>query len=172
MAKKITKKAEDTAKKEVETNVKYVGVVEPIKEDEVNVESVSTEVTSLQEEIETVNETVEQVENIETIQQEIKGEIEDTANEVINEVKSKIDETETNFTETVNVVTEKIAEEMSKKDEFLKNLEKESLVKNEDELKDMISKEIERIDTVIQEISQQNKTPLTTYYWNGVQYDF
>lgn len=144
MAKKITKKAENTAKKEVETTELTVGVVEPIKEDEINVESVSTEVTSLQEEIKT---------------------------EIIEEVKSKTDETEMDFIETVNAVTEKIVEEVRKKDDFLKTFEEDTAVKTEEELRDELTKEIERVDNVIKEVQQQNKTPLTTYYWNGTRYD-
>lgn len=151
MAKKITKKAENTAKKEVETTELTVGVVEPIKENETNVESVSTEVTSLQE--------------------EIKTEIENEIQEESNEIHTENEKIEQDFLNVVDDITNRLVEETKKKDDFLKQFENDSIVKTEDELRETLEKEIERVDAVIKEVSNKNNVPLTTYYWNGTTYN-
>ena len=118
--------------------------------------------------VENIVETEVKVDNtvtLEEVQQEIKETIEDA------EVKEESEKTELEFNEVVSAVTEKIAEEVRKKDEFLKTFESEIPVKSEEELKETLMKEIERVSEVINDVTNKNNTPLTTYYWNGMRYD-
>lgn len=124
--------------------------------------------------VENIVETEIKVDNtvtLEEVQQEIKETIEDAANEMITEVKEESEKTESEFNEVVSAVTEKIAEEVRKKDDFLKTFESEIPVKSEEELKETLIKEIERVSEVINNVTNKNNTPLTTYYWNGMRYD-
>ena len=108
---------------------------------------------------------------VEEIQQEIKEKLESDAKEVLETIENDIETTETEFNDVVSAVTEKITDEVRKKDEFLKNFESEIPTKSEEELKETLIKEIQRIDDAIKEISSKNNIPLTTYYWNGINVD-
>ena len=108
---------------------------------------------------------------VEEIQQEIKEKLESDAKEVLETIENDIETTETEFNDVVSAVTEKITDEVRKKDEFLKNFESEIPTKSEEELKETLIKEIQRIDDAIKEISSKNNSPLTTYYWNGINVD-
>ena len=108
---------------------------------------------------------------VEEIQQEIKEKLESDAKEVLETIENDIETTETEFNDVVSAVTEKITDEVRKKDEFLKNFESEIPTKSEEELKETLIKEIQRVDDAIKEISSKNNIPLTTYYWNGINVD-
>lgn len=108
---------------------------------------------------------------VEEIQQEIKEKLESDAKEVLETIENDIETTETEFNDVVSAVTEKITDEVRKKDEFLKNFESEIPDKSEEELKETLIKEIQRVDDAIKEISSKNNIPLTTYYWNGINVD-
>ena len=108
---------------------------------------------------------------VEEIQQEIKEKLESDAKEVLETIENNIEATETEFNDVVSAVTEKITDEVRKKDEFLKNFESEIPAKSEEELKETLIKEIQRVDDTIKEISSKNNIPLTTYYWNGISFD-
>lgn len=117
-------------------------------------------------------------ENIEEITQEIaqgiNKENETELQETIEKMSEDVENTITEAINEINETTEFFQEETEKKDTFLDNMNEDLESKNEDELKDIIQEEIKRVDGVIEKVStavRENKIPLTTRYWNGMNYD-
>lgn len=144
MAKKGTKKVEN---KEIPV------VQEPV-----------TETTTETVEVVTVEDNNEQVVDIE---KEATEAINTLVGGYVGEVNAEID----NMLESVKQFTNEIEDETVKKENFLTQFEANLETQTEEELRDVLKNEIDRIDNLISKISE-NKIPMTTTYWNGMNFDF
>lgn len=145
MAKKVAKKTETT--EVVETPVvepSQSEVADMLNSDEIIIEDINTR-----------------------MEEEAKEILTNTIKEASDKNKQEMEK----FTEEFNSVSSEIKEENDNKNEFMTNFEKAIPEKSEAELKDMLEKEIKRVDEIIAKVSQ-NKIPMTTTYWNGMNFDF
>lgn len=149
MAKKVTKKVETT--------------------EVVETPSVETIVETTQD---TLTESLEDNVVIEDLNTKMEQEAKEILMNTIKEASDKNKNEMEKFTNEFSSVSSEIAQETETKNNFLKNFEQSIPDKSESELKDMLEKEIERIDEVIAKVSSENKIPMTTTYWNGMHFDF
>ena len=108
---------------------------------------------------------------IEDINTRMEEEAKEILTNTIKEASDKNKQEMEKFTEEFNSVSSEIKEENDNKNEFMTKFEKAIPEKSEAELKDMLEKEIKRVDEIIAKVSQ-NKIPMTTTYWNGMNFDF
>lgn len=149
MAKKVTKKVETT--------------------EVVETPSVETIVETTQD---TLTESLEDNVVIEDLNTKMEQEAKEILMNTIKEASDKNKNEMEKFANEFSSVSSEIAQETETKNNFLKGFEQSIPNKSESELKDMLEKEIERIDEVIAKVSSENKIPMTTAYWNGMNFDF
>jgi protein subunit release factor A len=109
---------------------------------------------------------------VEEVLENVQTPLPEVIAEVIAEDKLNFEEIlpETINDDDINELSETFIEETSKKEEFLNGFEEMCASKSESEIKEELLKEIERVDATINNI--KNKIPMTTCYWNGVNFDF
>ena len=118
------------------------------------------------EEVNTHNiETAEEIQQ--SISEKIEAETQKEFDDIVNEIETSTEKTINEINDVIATFTETYKEEITQKDSFLSNFEEMVKTKTESEIKEEIQKEIDRVTNVI-----ENKIPMTTNYWNGMNFDF